>query len=78
MCRQLVSLSTKGIRKLTPEIASKLDMRPGEWFRNLMLWDCYKVRPQAFDRCVDHEGVVAKGLLPDELVLGDCIDLDFF
>jgi len=73
-----VSLSAKGIRKITPEIASKLDMRSGGWFRNLMLWDCYKARPQAFDRCVDYEEVVAKGLLPDELIITDCIDLDSF
>jgi hypothetical protein len=73
-----VDLSTKNIRKLTPEIASKLDMRSGGWFRNLMLWDCYKARPQAFDRCVDHQEVVSKGLLPEELIIIDCIDLDFF
>jgi hypothetical protein len=73
-----VSFSTKGVRKLTPEIASKLDMRPGEWFHNLLLWDCYKARPQAFDRCADHQEVIAKGLLPDDLVLTECIDLDSF
>jgi hypothetical protein len=73
-----MSLSTKGIRKITPEIATKLDMRPGGWFRNLLLWDCYKARPQAFDRCVDHEEVIAKGLLPEELILSDCIDMDSF
>lgn len=73
-----MDLFTKNIKKLTPEIASKLDMRSGGWFRNLMLWDCYKARPQAFDRCVDHQEVVAKGLLPDDLVLTESIDLDSF
>lgn len=62
-----MSLSTVGIRKLTPEIATKLNMRPGEWFHNACLWGCYKARPQDFDRCVDYLEVVAKGLLPDEL-----------
>ncbi len=66
------------IQKITPEIASKLDMRPGGWFRNLLLWNCYKARPLAFDRCTDHQEVVAKGLLPEELILGDRIDLDSF
>lgn len=72
-----MTISTSGTRRITPEIASKLGMRPGEWFHNLLLWECYKARPQAFDRCVNHDEVVAKGLLPEELIVKDCIDLDF-
>lgn len=70
-------ISTKDILKLTPDAAAKLNMKPGDWFRNLLLWDCYKARPAAFDSCADHAEVVAKGLLPDVLVITDCIDLDF-
>lgn len=62
---------------ITVEVAAKLDMRPGEWFRNLLLWECYKARPQAFDRCANHQEVIAKKLLPEELILEDCIDLNF-
>lgn len=65
------------IPKLTSEACDKLGMEPGDWFRNLCLWECYKARPQAFDQCRDFQEVVSKGLLPDELIVVDCIDLDF-
>ena len=60
-------------------------MRKGEWFKNVCLWEIYKSRPDAFDRCSSYEEVVAKGLIPVELLNFDgsqdedeeLLDLDF-
>lgn len=64
--------------KITPEIAQKMDMRPGDWFRNARLWECYKNHHDTLSRCQTHEDVIATGLVPDELIITDCVDLDLF
>lgn len=71
--------------KITTDVANKLGMVKGEWFKNACLWEIYKARPSAFDRCKDYAEVLEKGLIPTELLEldgnvedEDCIDLDSF
>lgn len=66
------------ITKISIQVAQKLGMKKGDWFRNLCLWEIYKARPSAFDRCKDYDEVKSKGLIPEELIVDDLIDFEAF
>ena len=65
------------VPKLTIEVCNKLGMTPGYWFQNLQLWELYKGKKKEFDECESHHEVVEKGLIPDDLILSELVDLNF-
>jgi hypothetical protein len=65
------------VPNLTVEVCEKLGMTPGHWFQNLQLWELYKGKRKAFDECESHQEAVEKGLIPDDLILSDLLNLDF-
>lgn len=64
--------------RLTPEIATKLGMVPGEWFRNACLWELYSNNPGSFDNCESLDEAISKGLIPKHLDTREFIDLNSF
>lgn len=67
----------KPIERIPVELGEKLGMKPGDWFRNLCLWQLYKENRTLFDDCGNYEEALQRGLIPDNLIASDLIDLDF-
>jgi len=66
-----------GIEKISEELGEKLGMKPGDWLLNLRLWELYKGKRKDFDQCNDHREALQRGLIPEDLITSDLVDLDF-
>jgi hypothetical protein len=67
----------KPVERIPEELGEKLGMKPGDWFRNLCLWQLYKENRTLFDDCENYEEAIQRGLIPEDLMASDLIDLDF-